>query len=76
MNQITKTNMTFHEYLRYDDGTDKHYEFVGGELVEMPPESPLNSRTSFFLALQFAQFLAPERICHKDTEITVSGSQV
>lgn len=76
MNQTTKTNMTFHEYLRYDDGTDKHYEFVGGELVEMPPESPLNSRILFFLAIQFAQFLAPERICHKDTEITVSGSQV
>lgn len=30
MNQATKTRMTFEEYLAYDDGTDKHYEFEGG----------------------------------------------
>ncbi len=72
----TKQKLTFEEYLRYEDGTDKHYEFVGGELIKMPPESPLNSRISFFLALQFAKFLPEERICHKDTEIAVSGSQI
>ncbi len=72
----THSRMTFEEYLRYDDGTDKQYEFVGGELVEMPPESPVNSRISFFLALQFAKLLLEERIRHKDTEIAISGSQV
>ncbi len=72
----TKQRLTFEEYLRYDDGTNKHYEFVGGELIEMPPESPINSRISFFLALQLAKFLPEERICHKDTEIAVSGTQV
>ena len=76
MTQATKKQMLFEEYLSYDDGTDKKYEFVGGKLVEMPPESPLNSRISFFLALQFAKILSFERICHKDTEIAVSGSQV
>jgi len=76
MTQTTKKLMTFEEYLRYDDGTDKKYEFIGGELVEMPPESPVNSRISFFLALQFAKLLPEEQICHKDTEIAVSGSQV
>ncbi|WP_243146656.1 Uma2 family endonuclease [Scytonema sp. UIC 10036] len=55
MTQTTKIPKTFEEYLRYNDDTDKKYEFVGGELVEMPPESPLNSRISFFLALQFAK---------------------
>ncbi len=68
--------MTFEDYLCYDDGTDKKYEFVGGELVEIPPESPLNSRISLFLALQFAKLVLEEQICHKDTEIVVSGSQV
>ncbi len=67
--------ITFEEYLTYDDDTDKHYEFVGGELIEMPPESPINSRISFFLALEFAKLLSEERICHKDTEIVVSGTQ-
>ncbi|GAB1543790.1 Uma2 family endonuclease [Scytonema sp. NUACC21] len=76
MTQTTKIPKTFEEYLRYNDDTDKKYEFVGGELVEMPPESPLNSRISFFLALQFAKFLLEEQICHKDTEIAVSGAQV
>ncbi|KAF3888613.1 MULTISPECIES: Uma2 family endonuclease [Nostocales] len=76
MTQTTKLPKTFEEYLRYNDNTDKKYEFVGGELVEMPPESPLNSRISFFLALQFAKFLLDTQICHKDTEIAVSGSQV
>ena len=69
------TRFTFDDYLNYDDGTDKPHEFVGGELIEMPPESPFNSRISFFLALQFARFLPEERLCHKDTEIAVSGTQ-
>ncbi len=76
MTQATNKQMTIEDYLSYDDGTDKKYEFVSGELVEMPPESPLNSRISFFLALQFANILPCDRICHKDTEIAVSGSQV
>ncbi len=76
MSQTTKIPKTFEEYLHYNDDTDKKYEFVGGKLVEMPPESPLNSRISFFLALQFAKFLLDKQICHKDTEIAVSGSQV
>ena len=76
MNQAAKTRMTFEEYLAYDDGTDKHYEFEGGELVEMPPESPRNSRISrFLLAILLAAF-SEDLICHKDTEIAVSGSQV
>ncbi|MBE9143831.1 Uma2 family endonuclease [Planktothrix mougeotii] len=36
---MTKTHvkLTFEEYLTYQDGTDQRYEFVEGELVEMPP---------------------------------------
>lgn len=37
MTKITHTRMTFEEYLQYDDGTDKRYEFVDGKLVEMLP---------------------------------------
>ena len=76
MTQTTKTRMTFEEYLNYDDGTDQHYEFVGGELVEMPPESPLNSRIAVFLLLELGKVLPGEQLCHKDTEIAVSGNQV
>ena len=76
MNQATKTRMTFEEYLACDDGTDKHYEFEGGELVEMPPESPLNSRIARFLFAILLTVFSEDLICHKDTEISVSGTQV
>ena len=72
----TRQRLTFEEYLRYDDGTDKQYEFVGGELIEMPPESPVNSKIALFLLASLLEVLDEERLCHKDTEIVVSGSQV
>ena len=34
---------TFEEYLDYDDGSDRRYELIDGELVEMPPESEPNN---------------------------------
>lgn len=73
--QVTKTRLTFEQYLSYDDGTDKQYEFVGGELIEMLPERPIDSRISLFLLLELAKFLPEEKLCHKDTEIAVSGTQ-
>jgi Uma2 family endonuclease len=76
MNQATKTQMTFEEYLTYDDGTDKRYELEAGELVEMPPESPLNSRIARFLFATLLSVFSEDLICHKDTEISVSGTQV
>ncbi|MBF2028919.1 MAG: Uma2 family endonuclease [Oscillatoriales cyanobacterium C42_A2020_001] len=76
MSQETKPRMTFDDYLHYDDGTDKRYEFVDGELIEMPPESPLNSRIAIFLLLELGKIFPDERLCHKDTEIAISGNQV
>ncbi len=76
MNQATKTRMTFEEYLSHDNETDKRYEFEGGELVEMPPESPLNSRIARFLFATLLSAFSEDLICHKDTEIAVSGTQV
>jgi Uma2 family endonuclease len=74
MNQpATGKRLTFEEYLNYDDGTDTQYELVAGELVAMPPESRLNSQISFFLALELAKLVPADRICHKDTEIEVTG---
>jgi Uma2 family endonuclease len=72
----TRQRLTFEEYLRYDDGTDKQYEFVGGELIEMPPESPVNSKIALFLLARLLDVFGEDRLCHKDTEIVVSGSQV
>lgn len=76
MSQETKPQMTFDDYLHYDDGTDKLYEFVDGELIEMPPESPLNSRIARFLLLILLEVFSEDLVCYKDTEIAVSGNQV
>ncbi len=36
MTQTPLKNLTFEEYLTYDDGTDNRYELVDGELVMVP----------------------------------------
>ncbi|NER25888.1 MAG: Uma2 family endonuclease, partial [Symploca sp. SIO1C2] len=45
----TPVKLTFEQYLEYDDDTDNRYELRNGELVEMPPASPLHSDIVEFL---------------------------
>ena len=66
--------MTLDDYLHYDDGTDKRYELVNGELVEMPPESDRNTRIALFLLSKLLPIVSIELIRNK-TEIVVSGSR-
>ncbi|MBD1857757.1 MULTISPECIES: Uma2 family endonuclease [Leptolyngbya] len=54
MTQAKPRFRTIEEYLDYDDGTDTRYELVNEELVEMPPEMPINNLIVSFL---FATFL-------------------
>jgi Uma2 family endonuclease len=72
---VTTQKMTLDEYLNYDDGTDKVYELVNGELVEMPPESELNRRIAMFLLAYFLQQGIPAYRLTMKTEIAVSGSR-
>lgn len=65
--------LTMEEYLAYDDGTDKRYELVDGELVEMPVESQLNASIAKFLFFEFAKYLPIALLALKDTEVEVSG---
>ena len=68
---IGTKKLTFEEYLAHDDGTDTPYELIDGELVE----GRVNSRISFFLTLEFAQLIPFDLLCHRDTEIEVSGAR-
>ena len=43
-------NISFEEYLSYDDRTNKRFELVDGQLVEMPPASFLHSDIIDFIA--------------------------
>ena len=46
----TKEKISFEEYLSYDNGTNKHYELVDGQLIEMPPASFLHSDIIDFIS--------------------------
>jgi Uma2 family endonuclease len=64
--------LTFEEYLAYDDGTDTRYELVDGELVEMPPETRKNNAIAVKILLELAKYI-PEHLIAWNTEIEVSG---
>lgn len=55
MTQAKPRFRTIEEYLDYDDGTDTRYELVGGELVTLPSEEPINNTIA---SLLFAAFLS------------------
>jgi Uma2 family endonuclease len=65
---------TLAEYLAYDDGTDKRYELVNGELVEMPAESDLNNQIAMYSIGLLIQ-VVPVRLLRRGTEVAVSGSR-
>ncbi len=49
----TPVQLTFAEYLTYDDGTDNRYELVDGELVLVPPPTHLHRRIAQLLERLF-----------------------
>jgi len=50
MTVTTTRKITFEEYLTYDDGTDKRYEFNDGELIEVTPATVFHNDVMMFLA--------------------------
>jgi Uma2 family endonuclease len=62
------------EYLAYDDGTDRRYELVNGELVEMPSESDLNNVIAMYLIGIFIQVIPVLRL-RRGTEVAVMGKR-
>ena len=56
MTVTTAKKMTFEEYLTYENGSDKRYEFNDGELVEMTPATVFHNDLMMF----FAFFLQSE----------------
>ena len=75
MTQAKPRFKTFEEYLDYDDGTDRRYELIDGELVEMAPENPLNAMIARFLLVYFIQMgISIERVGDKQ-QIAVTSSR-
>ncbi|BAU10776.1 hypothetical protein LEP3755_12680 [Leptolyngbya sp. NIES-3755] len=76
MTQAKPRFRTFEEYLNYDDGSDRRYELVDGELVELPTESWDAGAISLYLFTQLLRFVPYYLIRHKDAEIAVRSSSV
>ena len=75
MTQAKQRFRTIEEYLGYDDGTDTRYELVNGELVEMPPENPLNRKIASFLFAAFIRLGISEDLLAIGTQIAVTSSE-
>ncbi|MBD1857756.1 MULTISPECIES: Uma2 family endonuclease [Leptolyngbya] len=76
MTQAKPRFRTIEEYLDYDDGTDTRYELVNGELVEMPPEMPINNTIAVFLIVTFVRLGIPHYRLATGHQIVVSSSRV
>ncbi|MEB3174275.1 MAG: Uma2 family endonuclease [Cyanobacteriota bacterium] len=61
------------EYLSYNDGTERRYELVNGELVAMPSESDLNNAIAMYLIGVFLQVVPILRL-RRGTEVAVMGA--
>jgi Uma2 family endonuclease len=73
MTVATAKKMTFEEYLTYEDGSDRRYEFNDGELVEMSPATAFHNVLmmffSFYLQLEINQSKLPYCVRANSTEI-------
>lgn len=69
----TPLKLTFEEYLTYDDGTDKRYEFEDGELLEMPPATGKHEAIITFLLVRF--YLEIQRL-GLPLQVRPSGTEV
>ena len=71
MTQAKAKPITFDEYLAHDDGTDKCYELINGELIEVPPETEENAYRAFSLLMALSMFIDIRRLKVQKLEVEV-----
>ncbi|MBT9312117.1 Uma2 family endonuclease [Leptothoe kymatousa] len=71
---VAQQRLTLADYLAYEAPTEKRYELVNGELIEMPAESDLNQRIAMFLLAYFLKQGTPHYCLRIGLEIAVSGT--
>lgn len=76
MTQARLRFTTLEDYLNYDDGSDRRYELVNGELVELPQESRQNRKIASFLFGVFLRLGLPTELLVIGTQIAVSSQAV
>ena len=68
--------ITFDEYLAHDDGTDKCYEVINGELIEVPLETEENAYRAFSLLMALSKFIDIRRLKVQKLEVEVPALPV
>ena len=71
---VAQQRLTLADYLVYEAPTEKRYELVNGELIEMPAESDINQRIAMFLLAYFLRQGTPHYCLRTGLEIAVSGT--
>ena len=71
---VAQQRLTLADYLAYEAPTEKRYELVNGELIEMPAESDINQRIAMFLLAYFLRRGVPHYCLRIGLEIAVSGT--
>jgi Uma2 family endonuclease len=64
---------SFEDYLAYDHGSENLFELFNGELIEVPPESGLNTSLAVFLLIRFVALVGHLRVRPHGLELEVRG---
>lgn len=70
---MTVTKLTISDYLAVEEIYEGQQEFVDGEVIKTPPESPQNALISLFLLTQLLRFVSLRQLRRMDTELVVGG---
>lgn len=68
MSELAYRAMTLEEFLRWDDGTDTHYELIGGFPVAMAPPAAAHRILAVRLVSRIDTALAARRPCNAQVE--------
>jgi Uma2 family endonuclease len=71
MPELAYKTMTLEEFLRWDDGTDTHYELIGGFPVAMAPPAAAHRILAVRLVSRIDIALAARRPCNAQVEAGV-----
>jgi Uma2 family endonuclease len=72
MSELAYRAMTLEEFLRWDDGTDTHYELVGGFPVAMAPPAEVHRALAVRLASRIDTALSARRPCNAQIEAGIT----
>ena len=68
MAELAIKPMTLDEFLRWDDGTETHYELIGGSPVAMTPPAEAHRILAVRLVTRIDAALAGQRPCNAQVE--------